>query len=826
MQSFWQDLRYAIRSLRKNAGFTLLAVLTLALGIGANTAIFSLVDVVLFRPLPIAKPSEVMRFMDGKTRGEAKSGFISFPQYLEYRDHISAFSGLAAYLDRLPVNLSAPRIGAHRIDAGMVTGNYFPTLGVNALLGRTIVPEDDRLDAAPVVMLSYDLWRRDFLSDASILGSSLLIDGRYFTVVGITPRGFGGVDFINLPEVWLPMAHAFEIDPLLKSQILLNKESFTPFGVVGRLKSGVSIAQAQSQLEALAAHLGAGELAPAEGPDWRRPWPTLIPAAVAATRGGAHFSWLVLSIVLLVLLIACADVAGLILARSESRQKEVAVKMALGASRFQIISMHLAEGLVLSVLGAAAGCLLGGWGTRLLVASSPPDLPVPLERAASILDLRVLGFTALLALVSGIVTSLAPALRYSRPNLIFAIKGESRQFSVFARRTSLRDLLVVLQVGVSVLLLVGAGLLTRTLWQASRVHLGFDPDHTAGASTDPIRQGYDKNAAASLLDPLLNVLRAEPAVQSAAIGSLPSQGGMGTVVHVEGHQYAQGEEDWVRLIRVSPDYFSTVGIPRLSGRDFSASDNLSGPRVAIISQTMAQQDWPDQNPLGKRVGQVGPRDETFEIVGVVGDVASQDLREPPGPWVYLPVAQTYLMFPWQPDVTLLARASGDPAPMIPAIRAAVASVNPNLPVFHARTLREELASTFAEERFLARQLLIFALLATLLSAAGVYGVISYTTNRRTREFGIRMALGAQPHSVFWLVFRKGMLLTVVGLALGIAAALELTRFLMALLYGVSPTDPITFAGVASLMAVVTLAATYWPARRATHVDPMIALREE
>ena len=826
MGTFWQDLRYAMRSLRKNPGFASIVVLTLALGIGANSAIFSLVDVVLFRPLPIAKPGELVRLMNGKTRGEPAWGFISFPQYLQYRDHCTAFSGLAAYLDRLPVNLSEHKIGAQRLNAGMVTGNYFSTVGVRAFIGRAILPDDDRLGAAPVAMLGYALWRRNFLSDPAILGSSVLIDGRPFTVVGITPAGFYGVDFYNAPEVWLPMALAFDVDPLLKSQIPQNKESFTPFGVVGRLQNGISVGQAQAQLDALATQLGAGDSSSAEGPDWKRPWPALMQAEKAATRNRAAFSWLAMSIVLLVLLIACADAAGLMLARSESRQKEVAIRMALGATRFQVISMHLIEGLVLSLLGAAAGALIAACGTHLLIASAPPYLPLPLERAASILDLRVLGFTVFLAVIAGVVTSLAPALRYSRPELFVAMKGESYKISVISRRATLRDLLVVLQVGASVLLLVGAGLLTRTLWQASRVHLGFDPDHAVGASTDPIRQGYDKNAAAALLDPLLDALRSQPGVQSAAIGALPSQGGMTTAVQPEGYRSPAGEEESVQVVRVSPGYFSTVGIPQWSGRDFAPSDSLSAPRVAIINQTMAQQNWPRQNPLGKRIARVGPREETFEIVGVVGNVAPQDLREALAPRVYLPMAKAYLMFPWQPDVTLLARSAGDPGLLIPAIRAAIASVNPNLPLFHVRTLREEVAATFAEERFIARLLLVFAFLAIILSAAGVYGVVSYTTERKTREFGIRMALGAQPRGVFWLVFRRGMLLTASGLLVGIVAALELTRFLMALLYEVTPTDPLTFAGVASLMMLITFAATYVPARRATHVDPMVALREE
>jgi predicted permease len=827
LETVFQDLRFAARMLLKNPGFTALAVTIMALGIGANTVIFSLVDVVLFRPLPIAKPSEIVRLASGRTRGEARSGFVSFADYLLYRDHADAFSSMASYLDRLPVNVSAGKLGSERIDAGMITGNYFQTLGIRAALGRVIVPEDDNPGAAPVVMLSRDFWRRRFSADANVLGATVIVDGQQFTIVGITPSGFGGVSFENLPEIWLPMSQAFQIDPLLRSQIPLRSESFSPFAVVARLKPGISIEQAQVQLDALAADLGAGKSQPGEGAGFLRPWPVLVPASEAARHDRARYSFLVLSIVVLILLIACADAAGLLLARAEARQKEVAMRLALGATRFRIIRLYLMEGLLVSFLGALVGGLLANWGARLLAASAPSTLPIPLERASSILDLRILAFTALVAIFAGILSSLAPALRYSRSDLVHLLKADSSAVNALTRRVSLRNLLVVAQVAAAVLLLVGAGLFTRTLWQASHVQLGFDPDHTVAASTDPIRQGYDKTAAAGLLAPLLESLRAQPGVQSAALGSsLPLQGGMGTVVAPEGHQPASGEADWVQVIMASPGYFTTVGVPMLSGRDFTSSDAANFPGVAIINETMAREYWPGKNPIGKRVENVGPHDQFFVVVGTVGNLASEDLRKTPGPVVYLPIAQAYLMFPWQPDINLLARTTGDPRALIPAVRAAVARVNPDLPVFRVRTMRDQIAGTLAEERFLARLLFIFAFLATFLCAAGVYGLVSYTTERLTHEFGIRFALGAQPGDVFWMILRRGLLLALAGLVIGLAAATGLTRLLASLLYGVGPADPITYAGVALLVASVTLLASYLPARRAASVDPIVALRYE
>jgi predicted permease len=825
IENFVQDIRYGLRMLAKNPGFTIVAVLTLALGIGANTAVFSLVDVVLFRPLPIRRPSEVVRVCGGKTRGEAYWRTNSYPSYLEYRDNTDFFIGLAACLDRLPVNISAGKLGTDRVVAGMVTGNYFQTLGVEAARGRTIAPVDDHLGAPPVAMLSHDFCRRHFSSDASVLGMTVLVDGQLFTVVGVTPAGFGGVSFENLPEVWLPMSYGFQIDPLLKSQIPLRRKSFSPFGVVGRLKPGVSVAQAQAQFNILGDRLGAGKPEPGEDADFTRPWPVLASATEVARADRTHYSYLVLGIVLLVLLIACSDAAGLLLVRAESRQKEFAVRIALGATRFRIVRIHLIEGLLISALGAVAGCALATWGTWLLAASAPPTLPIPLERSASILDLRVLTFTMLAAVLAGMVSSLAPALRYSRSDNILAMKGEFGSSQTFSRKLSLQNLLVVLQLAASVILLVGTGLMIRTLRQASHVRLGFDPDHTVAASTDPIRQGYDKASAAALLDPLLDALRAQPGVQSAALGSLPLQPWMGTTVTLEGH-HASKSEDWATLNRISPGYFATVGMPLLVGRDFNRSDGEKAPGVAIVSEEMVKRYWPGQNPLGKHIEHMGLRDSAFEVVGVVGDIAPRDLRKEPEPVVYFSLAQTYLMFPWQPDITLLARTKGDPGSLVPVIRAAVSSVNPNLPLFHVRTLQQQVASTLAEERFLARLLLAFAFLATILSAAGVYGLVSYTTERSMHEFGIRMALGARPRDVLRMVLRKGFLLALSGLAIGLVAALGLARLLASLLFGVAHTDPITFAVVSFLLACVSLTACYLPARRATKVDPMVALRYE
>lgn len=824
--NLFQDLRYSARMLWKNPTTTFVAVLTLALGIGANTAIFSIIDVVLFRPLPVSNPNQLVRIFNGETRGNAGWKYLSLPEFQDYRDQSIVFSGLAAYVDRFPANVSAGKFGTERVDAGMVTGNYFQVIGASAEMGRTLLSSDDRKDSAPVIMLGHNFWKRHFPLDASVLGSQILVDGQWFSVIGVMPAGFGGVSFENFPEVWLPLAYGVQIDPLLKSQIPQNHKSFAPFGAIGRLNPNVSAAQAQAQMNALGERLGAGKPDAAEGPDWKRSWPVLVPVTDAARRANAQISFLLLGIVLLVLLIACADVAGLMLARSETRQKEIAVRLALGGPRSRIIMLHLAEALLISAMGAILGCIFAAVGTPMVVLAAPATLDLPLDRASSILDFRVLAFTGIIALASALISAAVPALKYSRTELVLGIKSDSGRSSAVGRRFSAQAILVVMQVAASVLLLVGAGLLTRTLWHAAQVRLGFEPDHTVVASTDFIRQGYEKNAAANLLNPLLDSLLAQPGVESAALGPPPMSANMSTSVKLEGHVIGEGKKDGILGSRVSPGYFNTVGIPLLRGRDFTRSDSAHSPGAAIISEAAARKYWPHENPVGKHIEQVGIHDQTFEIVGIVGDIANYNLRREPPAIFYFPLNQSYLMFPWQPDVSMLARGPGEPGALLGAIRQAVAGVDSGLSVFHTMTLNEHVAGALGQEKFLAKLLLVFALVATILAAAGVFGLMAYSTERGTHDFGIRMALGAQAHHVLWLVLRNGLMLASTGLIVGLGAALYLTRLVTSLLFGVSPNDSVTFIAVAAVTLLVALMACYLPARRATRVDPLIALRNE
>jgi putative ABC transport system permease protein len=460
----------------------------------------------------------------------------------------------------------------------------------------------------------------------------------------------------------------------------------------------------------------------------------------------------------------------------------------------------------------------------LLVLASPESLPLPVERVDSLLDIRILAFSAAIAVLAGLITSILPAVKYSRLSVVEAMRRDVTRSGALSRHLSGQSAIVVLQMAASVLLLIGAGMMMRTLWHASQIPLGFDPEHGAGASTDLVRQGYGKNAAANKLDPLLDSLRAQPGVLSGALGPLPLTGFMQTVIKVEGHESA--EKDWVHLTRVSPGYFSTLGIPIFTGRDFGRSDNTAAPGVAVINATMSQKYWPRESPLGKHLGHVGPHDQSFEIVGVVGDTPGYDLLEPPKPTVYLSIAQSYLMFPWQPDASLVARTSSDPKLLFSAIHAAVANVDPNLPVFHERTFEQQIATGLSEQTFLARMLLLFSAVAVLLAGAGLFGLISYSTTREVHDIGVRLALGATRQRILWMVLKKALTLSCCGLALGCVAALWVTRLIANQLYGVSPTDPLTLSGAVAFMIMITFTASYVPARRAMRVDPIIALKAE
>ena len=657
----------------------------------------------------------------------------------------------------------------------LVSGELFALLGVTPPLGRGIEPADERPGAPPVAVLSDALWRRRFGADPQAIGSIVHVGDQPVTVVGVAPPGFAGVDLQLQPDLWLPLPMIAVTSPELAALQPLESDVLSWLEIVGRLAPGASSAAARAELTAIAGSAAdgssdaLGETAPAV---------TVVPAVDAAlgyrdTERVTRLSWLLLGVVVLVLLVACADAATLILVRGERRRREIAVRLAIGGSRGRIVRQLLVESGLVAVLATAAGLLLAGWATDLLAVAAPERFPVPLGAASPLAGWRVIAFAAAAAALTVVLVGLGPALRTSRPELLPALKSELAGLAAGRRRLKLGDLLVVAQVALSTVLLAGAGLLLRTLWNASRVDLGFRADGAAVAAVDlEGSRSADPARGAALYDRLLERVEAMPGVESAAlVGVLPLSGsGLVLRTQVEGYRAPSGEPmTMLSLNPVTPGAFAALGIPLLQGRGFTASDREGAAPVAIVNRAAAELFWPGQSPLGKRFGE----GEMTEVVGVVATTKVSSVREPsPQPLVYMPLAQFHL-----PRATLVARTAGDPRSLLPRLDAAVAELGPDLPPAAARTLRQELGGAIAQERLLAALLGGFAMLALVLAAAGLYGVVSYATEVRTRELGIRMSLGAQRGDVLRLVLRQGAAIAAAGLVLGLGGALAAGRLL-------------------------------------------------
>ena len=815
MTQFFQDLRFGVRMLLKSPGFTAVAVLSLALGVGVNTSIFSLINAVLLRPLPVEDPGRLVSIYHRSAQGAGSFSSTAYPVYEYYRDHNEVFSGLMAFC-RVPINL---RIGeeTERIPAEIVTGNYFSVLGVKPILGRAFLPEEDRtLGAHPVVVLSYGLWQRRFGGDSGLVGRTITLNGYSFTVVGIAPRNFRGVvlDWGDPPEIWAPMMMYREAVPAFGGIDPLHRWGMDWLLVTGRLKPGVSLAQARAAMATLAAQMAQAH------PERRKEWATvLLPAHQARfwptyRDSIVNYLGVLMAVVGLVLLIACFNVANLMLARAAKRQREIAVRLALGAGRSRLVRQLLTESVLLSLLGGAAGLLVAVWTSGVLTSFYRPfRIQMALDTS---LDARVLGFAFLVSLLTGILFGLAPVRQASRLDLVPALKSEASALLPGLRRFSLRNGLVVAQVALCLVLLIGAGLFLKTLRNAQAEDVTFDAGNVLLLNVDPATRGYTESRGQQFYSQLLERVRALPGVRSASLVSIIPLGGLrgGTDITVD-KQTLQVNLNWV-----SPGYFQTIGIPLLRGRDFTERDHPGAPRVAVVNEQMARRFWPGQDAIGKQFQLTRPR-VSVEIVGVVRDGKMRNFREQARPGFYLPLDQHYC-----PQMTLEVRTAGGPAGMLGAVRREVQALDKDLPLGEFRTLKTHLSSALSQERMTAALLSALGLLALVLAAIGLYGVISFSVAQRTREIGIRVALGAQSSQVLRVVLRQGMFLTLIGLGIGLAAAAVLTRFTASLLYGVSPTDPLTFAGVSFLLAALTLAASYIPARRATQVDPMVALRYE
>jgi len=818
LETLWQDTRYAWRVLRRGPGFTVVAVLALALGIGANTAIFSLVDALLFRSLNLPQPEQVVRVHSTDEAHKDKFN-SSYPVFADYRDQSGAFSGLAAFDQSATLHISSGQGPAQRVSAAVVSGNFFEVLGTRPALGRLLTAEDDRqLGAHPVTVLSYRLWRR-LGGSRDMVGSTLRVSGHSFTVIGVAPADFAGVNWDSFPEMWIPMAMVDVAMPEYARETPLTNRRFSWIDIVGRLRDGVSTGQAQAQLEVIAKRRTATQGKEAD------PMPLVESAASALLSDGGEarrVSWMLLGVVGLLLIISCAVTAGLLLVRAERRQREIAVRLAIGASAGRIFRQLLVESVLLAGLGALAGLAMAAAGSGLLVELLPPGFPIPLDSAVSILDARILGFTLTTALLAGLLFGIVPALGALRGQHNSALKEEVPMFARRLRVFAPRNVLVALQVALSVMVLAGAGLLLRTLWLASHVELGFQPDGVVLGSVDVARQGYSREKGVEFFAQLLRRLQETPGVESVALGSaVPIQAsGMRMSLEIDGFQAPPDAPVNVDLVLASPNYFRTLGMPLQRGRDIAETDGGDAATLAaVVNQEFVNRYCAGRDPLGVQLRDIGPKPAV--IVGVVASAKYRSVRESPRAVLYLPHAQWY-----RPSMTIAVRSSLDTRSAIATLAEAVSSLDKDLPLFRMGTHRAHLGSALAQERSLAGLLSVFAALALVLSSLGLYGLLSYTTQIRTREFGIRLALGAAPRDLLRMVLLQGLRTSALGLALGLLGALLAVQKISALLFGVQPTDGITFGGIALLMLVVALLASAVPARRAARVQPVRALRYE
>lgn len=817
MESLLQDLRFGFRTLVKNPGFSAVAILALALGTGANTAIFSIVNAVLLRPLPFQSPERLVLVWGKNPTTDHYP--VSIPDFLDFREQNQVFDemGTFSYAD---FNLTMGDEPEH-IQGTMVSANYFSVLGVNFTRGRAFQPEEDQPGANRVVIVSDGLWRRRFGSDPNFVGQTILLNGASFTVVGIAPPSFQSPIPEDKPQLWVPISFdggdKLRVPPGASSESLRNRR--TRFLIcAARLKPGVTPRQAQTDIETIAGRLEQQYKDTNAG----------ISVNLVGLRkhivGNIETAMIILlASVGCVLLIACANVANLLLARAAARQKEIAIRSALGAGRLRLIRQLLTESVLLSVVGGALGLAVAYGGIRLLVALNPPNIP----RLSEIdVDSSVLGFTFLIALVTGLAFGLAPALEASKPDLNETLKEGARGSTGGLGRQRIRSLLVVSEVALTVLLLIAAGLMLKSFYSLQKVKPGFDPENTLTMWLNlPASKYADDHKIEAFYEQVLNEIVALPGVQSAAaVTSLPLTT---TIIErlrflVEGHPPANPSDvPRANIRRISHHYFSAMRISLLEGRYFTERDREDSPPVVIVNQTMAGRYWPGEDPVGKRLTIPTFGTVSREVVGVVADVKHTSLDTDSGVEIYVPYLQKPLSI-----MALVVHTTSDPSLMTEAVRGAVLSVDRNQPVYDVRTMQQVLNDSVSQPRIYTLLLAVFGSLAVILAAVGIYGVMNYSVTQRTHEIGIRMALGAQQNDILKMVVGHGMLLALIGLLIGLVAAFLLTRVMEGLLFGVSARDLATFIVIPLVLAAVAFLSSYIPARRATQIDPMIALRCE
>jgi predicted permease len=802
-----RDLRYGFSTMRRNPGFAAAALLTLTLGIGVNTTIFSFVNALLLRPLPVTDSERLVAIYTTDFSGP-RLGTSSYPDYLDFA-RSNALSGVTAYsMQPMSVNFGG---STERLLGHFVTDSYFSVLGLNYMPpGNTaVLGESD-------VIISRSLWQRNFASDPAVAGRAVLVNGRPYRIAGVAPSGFTGLVRGVPADLWVPIS---AVPGTPEANRLANRGSRWLF-VVGRLADGVNSAKAQAALDVIA-----GQLYKTHQQDWVdlkgkgrqiRLLPTNESLLVDRTQVVAFLS-LLMSVVGIVLLLACVNVANLLLARSAARAREISIRLSLGAGRERLIRQMLTESLLLSCIAGTAGVLAAVQATRLLMRFRPP-LPVTVELDLSV-DFRVLGFAFAISLLTALVFGLLPAFRSTRLDLTSALKQPNPEAGG-SRLLNLRNTLTAAQVALSLLLLIGAGLFIQSLVTAASMDIGFDPRNTVVASVNLPRERYSEERGAAFYDELVRKMDALPGVRSTSLAErIPlGFGGQRTVVRIEGYTPQQGEDMELNFNIVAPRYFETMRIMLVQGREFTGQDTKGAPGAVIVNEALARRYWPGQNPLGKRMRRGSME---LAVIGVARDGKYRSLSEQPLPFFYLSLAQYY-----RDGMSVHVQAHGDPAAMINAIRRTVQSMDNDLPLFDVKTMKEHLGLALLPSRVAAWLLGLFGALALVLALVGIYGVTSYAVSRRTREVGIRMALGARMTDVLAMILRQGMTVVLIGLLFGVGAAISLTRFATSLLYGVSPTDPRTFAGVALLLAAGGLAATFAPAVRAARIQPVNALRHE
>jgi putative ABC transport system permease protein len=810
-----QDIRYGIRMLMKNPGFTIIAVFTLALGIGANTAIFSIVNAELLRPLPFRDSGRLVSVATGNSRMHSSNGSSSYPDFADWRSQNQVFEKMAAYTDAA-FTLTGQENPAH-LEGASVSAEMFDLLGVSPELGRTFQAGEDEPNHH-VVIISDHLWKQQFGSDPGIIGRVITIDHTGYTVVGVMPPNFR-YPLQREPEaMWSTLSALNETSD--NSPAMAQQRGAHFLSCIARLKPGVTLAQAQAAMDVIASSLSK------QYPDTNKYMSVHLRSEQERLIGAIRPALLMMMIAVgLVLLIACVNVANLLLARATTRGREIAIRTAMGAGRVRVARQLLTESLLLAIFAGVLGTAFAFWGSDVLVRLSPENLP----RVAEIhIDGWALAFTASLSLLTGILFGLAPALQSTHSNIVEALKEGSLSTTAGRSRHGLRSSLVIVEMALALILLVSAGLLIRSLIRLQNVNPGFDPHNVMTGSLDLPDAKYSNPKKAEFFRELTPLLNALPGVQSAAaVFPLPMSGDeIRTSFQIEGRPVAKSDEPHTSVRIVTPNYFSTMRIPLLQGRDFTERDEAKATPVLIVNQAFAQQFFPGENPVGKHIqpgiSNGGPGTAAMrEIVGVVGNVKFEDLTTEFSPESYIPYGQ--LQFG---SVTIVARSSKDPEGLAKPIASVVQSLDKDLPAYAPKTIEQYLDGTIAVPRFNTFLLAIFAALAMILTAVGLYGVISYSVAQRTHEIGIRMALGAQPSDMMRLVVGQGIRLALFGVGLGLVAAFGLTRLLSSLLFGVSATDPLSFAIVVAMLFAVVLLACYIPARRAMRVDPMVALRYE